>query len=121
MCKPLVTTKFNYEINVSSPWYVRHKFSHNILPFLYYHRGRTDAVLYPGQWSEDGCETVFDPTRNRTICRCNHLTHFAILLSARPLNLSPGHSFALEIIGYVGVSVSLVAMAATVLVFLYLK
>ena len=58
---------------------------------------------------------------------CDHLTHFAILLSARPLvndgmNDAPQSKIlTLQIIGYVGMSISLVAMAATVLVFLFLK
>ena len=56
-----------------------------------------------------------------TVCKCNHLTHFAILLSARPLQISPQKILSLQIIGYIGVSVSLVAMAATVFVFLFLK
>ena len=50
---------------------------------------------------------------SHSVCECNHLTHFAILLS-------PGAEFtkaqvlSLEIIGYVGVSISLVAMLATI-------
>jgi hypothetical protein len=56
-----------------------------------------------------------------TVCECNHLTHFAILLSARPLELSQAKILSLQIIGYIGVSISLVAMAITVVVFLFLK
>ena len=78
-----------------------------------------DAVLFPGQWSQDGCKTDF--TSTKTVCECNHLTHFAILLSARPLNLPQPQTLALQIVGYIGVSVSLVAMAATVFVFIFMK
>ena len=49
-------------------------------------RRQPGAILFPGQWSEEGCETNFNSTM--TVCKCNHLTHFAILLSARPLDLS---------------------------------
>ena len=56
-----------------------------------------------------------------TVCKCNHLTHFAILLSARPLDRSQPKILSLQIIGYVGVSISLVAMAATVFIFLFLE
>ena len=56
-----------------------------------------------------------------TVCECNHLTNFAILLSARPPTFTPPQALALQIVGYIGVSVSLVAMAATVFVFLFLK
>ena len=83
------------------------------------HSEESGAILFPGQWSEEGCKTNFNSTM--TVCKCNHLTHFAILLSARPLNLSPAKILSLQIIGYVGVSISLVAMAATVFVFLFLK
>ena len=78
------------------------------------------SILFTGEWSTEGCETNFNSTS--TVCRCNHLTHFAILLSARPLSdLSQTHILALQITGYIGVSVSLVAMAATIFAFLFLK
>ena len=76
-------------------------------------------LLVRGSWSDYGCETTFNSTS--TVCRCNHLTHFAILLSARPLQLPPQQTLALEVIGYIGVGVSLVAMAAVVIVFVFLK
>ena len=56
-----------------------------------------------------------------TVCECNHLTHFAILLSASPFNLTQEVTLSLEIIGYVGVSISLVAMALTITTFAILK
>ena len=82
-------------------------------------RQQPGAILYPGRWSDGGCETNFNSTM--TVCKCNHLTHFAILLSARPLDLSPAKTLALQITGYIGVSISLVAMAATVFIFLFLE
>ena len=86
---------------------------------FFYYREQSGAILYPGRWSREGCETIFNSTM--TVCKCNHLTHFAILLSARPLSLSPPKLLSLQIIGNIGVSISLVAMAATVFVFLFLK
>lgn len=83
------------------------------------YRERPGAVLYSGQWSQDGCETKL--ISNKTICSCNHLTHFAIILSAKPANLSDQHSLALGIIGKVGVAISLVAMTMTVVIFIILK
>ena len=78
------------------------------------------SILFTGEWSTDGCETNFNSTS--TVCRCNHLTHFAILLSAQPLSdLPKAQILALQITGYIGVSVSLVAMAVTIFVFLFLK
>ena len=94
-----------------------------VLCFQFYtYSQRQGSILFAGQWSTEGCETSF--TANSTICRCNHLTHFAILLSAQPLInnvLSQPQILALQITGYIGVSVSLVAMVATVFVFVFLK
>ena len=56
-----------------------------------------------------------------TVCECDHLTHFAILLSPAPVNTSAAVTLSLRIIGYAGVSVSLVAMAVTIFTFIILK
>ena len=81
--------------------------------------GRSGAILFAGQWSEEGCETTFNSTF--TICKCNHLTHFAILLSAKYLRISNLQVLTLQITGYIGVSTSLVAMALTIFVLLFLE
>lgn len=87
----------------------------------FFSRERPSAVLFPGQWSEEGCRIKAEIESGRAVCQCNHLTHFAILLSAQPLNLSRPHTLALETIGYIGITVSLIAMAMTVIVFIFLK
>ena len=81
-----------------------------------------DIVLSTGNWSDRGC------SRNErlsnvsvTVCECDHLTHFAILLSPAPINASAAVLLSLEIIGYVGVSISLFAMVATIITFVLLK
>ena len=80
------------------------------------------SILSAGQWSERGCSRSESLSNTSvTVCECNHLTHFAILLSAAPLNLTDSALFSLEIIGYVGVSVSLVAMGLTIFTFVALK
>ncbi len=57
-------------------------------------------------------------SQQRTVCECNHLTHFAILLSARPVAITSERvQLSLNIISYIGVSVSLVAMAILVFIF----
>ena len=81
-----------------------------------------ETLLSVGQWSDRGCvrsEVLSNATV--TVCECNHLTHFAILLSPAPLNITPPVTLSLKIIGAVGVGVSLVAMAATIVTFLMLK
>ena len=58
---------------------------------------------------------------SQTVCECNHLTHFAILLSPVPLDFSDSVELSLTVIGYIGVTVSLIAMALTVVTFSFLK
>ena len=79
-------------------------------------------ILSVGQWSDRGCSKNKALSNvSTTVCECYHLTHFAILLSAAPINASRRVIASLEIIGYVGVTISLVAMAITVFAFLFLR
>ena len=83
---------------------------------------RAEAILFEGEWSEEGCKVNEAlSTTSRTVCECNHLTNFAILLSARPPTFAPAQELALQITGYISVFISLVAMAATIVVFLFLR
>ena len=117
-----------------------------------------------------GCERSNDSTADTTICECNHLTHFALLLSPAPPEvrfcITPSHSLplpppykgkftitpspsfppppyrhndnlslpppphlqfseeetiSLEIIGIVGVTVSLLALTITIATFIFLR
>ena len=81
-----------------------------------------NSILSAGQWSERGCSKSESLSNTSvTVCECNHLTHFAILLSAAPLNLTDAVVLSLEVIGYVGVSVSLVAMGLVIFTFVAFK
>ena len=81
-----------------------------------------DNILSIGEWSRRGCSRNAKLSDTSvTVCECTHLTHFAILLSADPPNFSDPVALSLEIIGYVGVSISLVAMALTIATFTILK
>ena len=81
-----------------------------------------NSILSVGQWSDRGCNRSESLSNTSvTVCECNHLTHFAILLSATPLNLTDAVVLSLEVIGYVGVSVSLVAMGLVIFTFTALK
>ena len=97
---------------------------YNILTYYTSHSIEDGSILSVGEWSERGCQRN-DNLSNAsvTVCECNHLTHFAILLSAKPLNITtnPAITISLQIIGYVGVTVSLVAMALTVFTFIAFK
>ena len=35
--------------------------------------------LLGGEWSQDGCQVVFSD-EDRTVCQCDHLTNFAVLM-----------------------------------------
>ena len=68
------------------------------------------------EWSNRGCVLNSDlSSSTHSVCECDHLTHFAILLSPGA-TFSSTHTLALRVIGYVGVSLSVVAMAATIFI-----
>ncbi|KAJ7379075.1 hypothetical protein OS493_018872 [Desmophyllum pertusum] len=79
-----------------------------------------------GHWSTDGCykdEKLSDD--KATVCHCNHLTHFAVLMRVTddPKVTQPGdpHIQALEIITYVGCGLSLLGEILTVITISCLK
>ena len=77
-----------------------------------------NTILSVGQWSDRGCNRSESLSNTSvTVCECNHLTHFAILLSVAPLNLTDAVVLSLEVIGYMGVSVSLIAMSLVIFTF----
>ena len=80
------------------------------------------VILSVGQWSTRSClknETLSNISV--TVCECGHLTHFAILLSPAPLDISEAVQISLQVIGYVGVAISLIAMVLTITTFILLK
>ncbi|XP_077607466.1 adhesion G-protein coupled receptor G5 isoform X5 [Crocuta crocuta] len=67
-----------------------------------------------GVWSPEGCRTE-QPSPSQVLCRCNHLTYFAVLmqLSSAPV---PANLLApLTYISLVGCSISIVASLLTIL------
>ncbi|XP_046545000.1 adhesion G-protein coupled receptor D1-like [Haliotis rubra] len=71
------------------------------------------------RWSDIGCNTVVTDTG--VTCSCNHLTNFAILMQVVDVELSPVDKQALEVITFVGCTLSLLGAILTVLTFLFLK
>ncbi|XP_064383019.1 adhesion G protein-coupled receptor L1-like isoform X2 [Halichondria panicea] len=85
--------------------------------FWEFRNGAQDQL--DGFWSQEGCNRVDEKSNSSvTVCRCNHLTHFAILLSPKPPQVNNATGIALGVIGYVGVSISIVCLAATALIFI---
>ncbi|KAI8482535.1 hypothetical protein Bbelb_397710 [Branchiostoma belcheri] len=70
------------------------------------------------QWSAEGCE-VEESTDTCTICSCNHLTNFAILMQPVDLELTDDQQGALCYITLVGSSVSLLSLATTIFLLLF--
>uniref|UniRef100_A0A671TKZ5 Adhesion G protein-coupled receptor D1 n=1 Tax=Sparus aurata TaxID=8175 RepID=A0A671TKZ5_SPAAU len=73
-----------------------------------------------GIWSNEGCVRS-DGNMTYSVCLCNHLTNFAILMQVVPIKLTTGHRVALSTIGYVGCSVSIVCLAITLVTFAVLS
>ncbi|XP_063820721.1 adhesion G-protein coupled receptor D1 isoform X2 [Pseudophryne corroboree] len=73
-----------------------------------------------GIWSNEGCIRVAGDL-NYSVCRCNHLTNFAILMQVVPLKLSNSHKVALSSISYVGCSLSIFCLAITLVTFAILS
>ncbi|XP_072244467.1 adhesion G-protein coupled receptor D1 isoform X1 [Leuresthes tenuis] len=73
-----------------------------------------------GVWSNEGCVRS-DGNITYSVCLCNHLTNFAILMQVVPLKLTTGHKVALSTIGYVGCSISIFCLAITLVTFAVLS
>uniref|UniRef100_A0A8C3A4H3 Adhesion G protein-coupled receptor D1 n=1 Tax=Cyclopterus lumpus TaxID=8103 RepID=A0A8C3A4H3_CYCLU len=71
-------------------------------------------------WSNEGCVRS-DGNMTYSVCLCNHLTNFAILMQVVPLKLTTGHRVALSTIGYVGCSISIFCLAITLVTFAVLS
>ncbi|XP_041856068.1 adhesion G-protein coupled receptor D1 isoform X2 [Melanotaenia boesemani] len=73
-----------------------------------------------GVWSNEGCVRS-EGNMTYSVCLCNHLTNFAILMQVVPLKLTTGHKVALSTIGYVGCSISIFCLAITLVTFAVLS
>ncbi|KAL5009618.1 hypothetical protein ScPMuIL_011923 [Solemya velum] len=64
-----------------------------------------------GAWSTDGC-TVSSSADDLTVCECDHLTNFAVLMSPRVVSID--HTLPLSIISAVGCGISLLCLFMTI-------
>ncbi|KAL7388596.1 hypothetical protein ABVT39_017242 [Epinephelus coioides] len=73
-----------------------------------------------GGWNGDGCRTSKKSTSNKTICLCDHLTHFGILMdiSGASPHIDPKHNKILTFITYIGCGISAIFSAATLLTYI---
>ncbi|XP_043281212.1 latrophilin Cirl-like isoform X3 [Venturia canescens] len=67
-------------------------------------------------WSEEGCH-ISKTNDTHTICECNHLTNFAVLMDVHAIKLDVAHRVALQIITYIGCIISVVCLVLAILTF----
>uniref|UniRef100_A0A8C9UEG0 Adhesion G protein-coupled receptor D1 n=1 Tax=Serinus canaria TaxID=9135 RepID=A0A8C9UEG0_SERCA len=71
-----------------------------------------------GVWSDEGCVRQGGDL-NSSVCLCNHLTNFAILMQVVPLQLE--HQVALSSITYIGCALSILCLTITLVTFAVLS
>ncbi|XP_020942920.1 adhesion G-protein coupled receptor G6 isoform X11 [Sus scrofa] len=72
-----------------------------------------------GFWNTSGCDAHRDSDANQTICLCNHLTHFGVLmdLQGTASQLDAKNTKVLTFITYIGCGISAIFSAATLLTY----
>ncbi|XP_054144910.1 adhesion G-protein coupled receptor D1 isoform X2 [Melozone crissalis] len=73
-----------------------------------------------GVWSDEGCARQSGDL-NYSVCLCNHLTNFAILMQVVPLQLTREHQVALSSITYIGCALSILCLTITLVTFAVLS
>ncbi|XP_063811797.1 adhesion G-protein coupled receptor G2 isoform X2 [Pseudophryne corroboree] len=73
-----------------------------------------------GGWASDGCTVASRThTNNETVCNCNHLTSFAILLDVTPNTpISPQDTLILTFITYIGCGLSSIFLSVTLVTYI---
>ncbi|XP_016079422.1 PREDICTED: G-protein coupled receptor 126 isoform X1 [Miniopterus natalensis] len=72
-----------------------------------------------GFWNTSGCIAHTDPDASETVCWCNHLTHFGVLmdLQGTASQIDARHTKILTFITYIGCGISAIFSAATLLTY----
>ncbi|XP_022097099.1 adhesion G protein-coupled receptor L2-like isoform X2 [Acanthaster planci] len=75
-----------------------------------------------GAWSNNGCRLV-SSNLTHSICACNHLTNFAILMDVTGTHttIAPVHEKILTVLTYVGCAVSIVCLLLSFCAFTFFK
>ncbi|XP_029351605.1 adhesion G-protein coupled receptor G6 isoform X3 [Echeneis naucrates] len=73
-----------------------------------------------GGWNGDGCSVSAESSSNKTVCLCDHLTHFGILMdiSGASPHFDAKNNRILTFITYVGCGISAIFSAATLLTYI---
>ncbi|NXH67571.1 AGRG6 protein, partial [Hydrobates tethys] len=73
-----------------------------------------------GGWNPAGCQVDAESNENETICLCNHLTHFGVLMDLQRTvtQIDPRNTKVLTFITYIGCGISAIFSAATLLTYI---
>ncbi|KAJ7994144.1 hypothetical protein DPEC_G00262860 [Dallia pectoralis] len=78
------------------------------------------TISKEGVWSNEGCVRS-GGNMSYSVCLCNHLTNFAILMQVVPTELTKAHQVALSTISYIGCSISIFCLTITLVTFAILS
>ncbi|XP_031566278.1 adhesion G protein-coupled receptor L2-like [Actinia tenebrosa] len=97
----------------------RYKTSKDQVMVCAFWKYNTSSENATGSWSTVGCRiSRKESNENYTVCHCDHLTHFAVLMKVtvddKDKPMSRSHIVALEAITYVGCSLSLIGEVLTI-------
>lgn len=76
----------------------------------------TRYLISHSAWSDEGCQ-IQKTNETHTVCECNHLTNFAVLMDVHAVRLDIAHQVALQIITYIGCIISVVCLVLAILTF----
>ncbi|NWW03879.1 AGRG6 protein, partial [Oreocharis arfaki] len=73
-----------------------------------------------GGWNPAGCQVAAESNENETVCLCNHLTHFGVLMDLQRTvtQIDPENTQVLTFITYIGCGISAIFSAATLLTYI---
>ncbi|XP_017681426.1 PREDICTED: G-protein coupled receptor 126 isoform X2 [Lepidothrix coronata] len=73
-----------------------------------------------GGWNPAGCQVDAESNENKTVCLCNHLTHFGVLMDLQRTvtQIDSQNNNVLTFITYIGCGISAIFSAATLLTYI---
>ncbi|XP_075780430.1 adhesion G-protein coupled receptor G6 isoform X2 [Pelodiscus sinensis] len=73
-----------------------------------------------GGWNSSGCIAQAESNENETVCLCNHLTHFGVLMDLQRTasRIDPHNTKVLTFVTYIGCGISAIFSAATLLTYI---